>query len=74
MFTPSDIVVLILLVGSGILIWIARRPGLSHPKDTPAPQDHDSPSSVEQLEVKGESDHHTGPDQSQQEDDPWHSK
>jgi hypothetical protein len=60
MLTPSDIAVLVLLVGSGIFIWIARRSSLDHPKDTPRTHDYnESPPSAEQMETHDETNKHT---------------
>jgi cytoskeletal protein RodZ len=74
MFTPSDIVVLILLAGSAILIWIARRASFAHREDAPKPHDHESPCSAEHLEVHGETKNHTGSCQSKENDSSCNSK
>jgi len=60
MLTPSDIAVLVLLVGSGIFIWIARRSSLDHRKDTSRTHDYnESPPSAEQMETHDETNKHT---------------
>lgn len=48
MFTPSDIVIFILLAGSVIFIWIARRSSPDHQKDISRGHDREAESSAEQ--------------------------
>jgi len=74
MFTPSDIVVLILLAGSVILIWIARRASFAHREDVPKAHDHESPCSAEQMELHGETKNPTGSCQSKENDSSCNSK
>ena len=74
MFTPSDIVVLILLVGSGILIWIARRASLAQREDTAKTHDHEHPPSVEQKETHGETNNHSNHCQSKKSEAPCDCK
>lgn len=70
MFTPSDIVVLILLVGSGILIWIARRASFAQREDAANAHDHERTPSVEQMETRGETNNNTNYGQSKKTDAP----
>jgi hypothetical protein len=59
MFTPSDFVVLILIVGSGIFIWVARRSSLKHRKDGTTHDYDESPTSAEQMQTHDETNNHT---------------
>lgn len=68
MFTPSDIVVFILLIGSGILIWIARRSNSTYQKDAPSDHDHENPPSAEQMESLCETNNHASHGQSKNKD------
>jgi hypothetical protein len=64
MFAPSDILVLLLLVGSVILILIARISSSDHRKDTSSGHDHETQPSAEQKETHNETNERTGHGQS----------
>jgi len=66
MFTPSDIVVLVLIVGSVILIWMARSSRSGHRDEESKPHTHETPPSPEQMEPPGASDHPAGHGQTEQ--------
>lgn len=70
MFTPSDIFVLILLAGSVILIWIARRSSFADRKDARSAHDRETPPSTEQRESHGETKTHASHGQSKNKDAP----
>lgn len=53
MFTYSDLVVLIMLAGSGILIWIARRSNSIYQKDVSRADHQDNPPSAVHVETRG---------------------
>jgi hypothetical protein len=62
MFSSSDIVVLVLLIGSVIFIWVARRSSADHRQDASRTHDTDeSPSSAEQMATHDETNKHPQP-------------
>lgn len=70
MFTSSDIVVLILIIVSGILVWIARSSRVIHRKDVPNTHDRETPLAADQTGTDGETQIQTGHDQSKKENTP----
>ena len=74
MFTLSDIIVLIMLVGSGILIWVARRSNSVYSGDASKAHDQESSSVAEQMEIHDETNNHTDSGQSEEKDVPCNCK
>ena len=68
MLTPSDIFILILLVGSGILIWIARCSKSTYQNDASITPHHESHPSAGQMGNHGETNSYTSHSQSEKED------
>lgn len=68
MFTPSDIVIFILLVGSVIFIWIARRSSPTYKKDAPKTPHQEIPPPAGQMGTHGETNNQICHGQSKTED------
>lgn len=70
MFTSSDIVVLILIIVSGILIWIARSSRAIHRKDVPNTHDRETQLATDQMGAGGDTHIQSGHEQSKKENTP----
>lgn len=74
MFTPTDIVILILLVASVVFIWIARRSSFNHGTDESRTHDLEAPPSAERKETQGKTNEHAGYSQGKENDSPHNGK
>ena len=74
MLTPSDIVILILLVVSGVFIWIARKSSSNQRTDASHSHDHEARPSTEQNEVHGKTNEHAGYGEGKKKDAPCNFK
>jgi hypothetical protein len=68
MLTANDILILILLVGSGIFIWVVRNSSSDHRTDKSIAHDLEIPPSAEQKETHDETNELAGHGKSKKED------